>query len=204
MKTVSWINQQKIHLLALTIVFLLTLIIFYIPRWRKTASTAKEIDHLKEKINCLRLIAAEPAAFTAAEEKNLALLEDIQAKICQKPEITLLIEQITQPAKELGFTLLTMEPGKAAPGELSAPTPDETVMDLTETTMAQPGTTDYLETPVTITLQADYQQLAAYLDRLRQLPRLISIKEFSISSDAEIAPLLAVNLKIVVYHYEED
>jgi len=204
MKLTKQIDRQKIHILALAVVFLLALVSFYIPRWRKAASTKREIDRLKEKINCLQIIAADPAAFGTTEERNLSLLKAIQAKIPQKPEITPLIEQITQPAKELDFTLLTIQPGKAAPGELLAPSPDDTIIDTTDTAIAEPETANYMETPITITLEADYQQFAAYLESLRQLSRLILVKNFSIHQNTEIAPRLAINLKIAVYHYEED
>lgn len=195
-------KNQIINISSMAIVCILVIIILFLPKGRKISLYNKEITVLKKVIEKLNQIDKNPSEFDNKKNKIINNMNIIQEKVPSQPMIPQIVEQITKSMKGLGgyiAAITPLEPVKKRSGaEISEETPAlEFSQELSEIEA-------YIETPIEISIQAAYEQLGMYLDKLRHITRLIIIKEFDIKENKEITPKLDIKLRISVFHYGEE
>lgn len=194
-------KNRVIHISAMAIVCILTIAIFYSPKLRRIGLCSREIAGLRRVVEELTRIDSDPSEFNSRRDKIINDLGAIKEKFPSESMVPQVIEQITGPAKELGISLVSITPLESIKGG-GGEEPIEGMPGMGPE--APPETGGYVETPIELSMQADYKQLGMYLDRLRHLPRLIVVKEFDVKGNKEIIPKLDIKIVISVFHYGKE
>lgn len=190
-------KQEKfkiINISSIAAACLLVIILLYLPAWKRISRDNREIKILKNIVEKLSRINNDPASFENKKNRIMENLNAIRGKVTLQPMIPQVLEQITKPIKELGISLISITPIESIKRESDT--------EISKEAFSEPG--GYTETPVELSLQADYKQFGLYLDKLRHLPRLIVIREFVVKQNKEITPKLDIKLKISVFSYGKE
>lgn len=202
-------KQQQHQFINIFFIFLSSILLFiflYIPIVKRIMLNNREIIDLRNTVNKLAQIDKDPLEFKNSKNKVNEELNKINEKVTLKPMIAQVIEQITKPIKETGLYLVAITPlepvskGGVSDDDESLQEETDSVSDVQEEEIS----TQYHETSIELRLQGTYEQFGIYLNRLRNIQRLIRVEEFNIKNDKSITPKLDIKLKISVFHYGKE
>ena len=131
-----------------------------------------DIDRIKEATSNLSKLEEQ----VASEQKRMAL---IKMTISGEEQLIGLLRQLAGESHRLAMDVISLGSGKewdSSPGELY-----------------------YRRLPVEINIQCRYEDLIGYLERLQELPGLVTIDEFHIERGEEIFPKLQVELSLSTF-----
>lgn len=131
-----------------------------------------DIDRIKKTTPNLKKLEEE----VASEQKRMAL---IKMTISGEEQLIGLLRQLAGESHRLAMDVISLGPGK----EWDSPRSDSY----------------YRRLPVEINIQCRYEDLIFYLERLQELPGLVTIDEFHIGRDEEIFPKLQVELSLSTF-----
>lgn len=153
------------------------------------APAAREIKKMKGEIERFSRDIANYQALTAASEKEAKnTLEVVKAYDEIKKKIIFLNEQIP-PAREVSNILR----------EISSPRSGITLLSVHALHLEDKG--NYLRLPLSVQIRSNFPSLGAYLERIENSGRLISVENLSIAKDAQGQPL--IKMEIVAYLMKE-
>ncbi len=196
-------KSKIIYILGMVIAGVLAVMILYLPAVKRINAYNGEIGQLKGVVGQLLEIDKNPTRFADKKEQLVKDLNVIHELVPESPLISRVIEQITEPIKELGISLLSITPQETTAEGAGGGTEtygSETAGEFMETDEADV----YYETPIEISMRASYKQFGEFLDQIRHMPRLLIVDGFEVKSDSKISPQLDIKLKILVFHYGKE
>lgn len=110
-------------------------------------------------------------------KERLTYLED---KFPIERQIPLVVQQLAREGERYNIDFISIKP-RAAP---SSPTKPQAI---------------YTELPIVMNIRGAYQDLGEYLERIRNLPRLITTDRILIRSKEKMLPDLEVELLVTAY-----
>lgn len=198
-------KNKIINIGSMIILFILALLLLYLPKIRTNNRRSQEILKLSGDLKKLVQISQNPGEFKEEENEILDSLKAIHKKITTQPMIPQAISQITGPAKELDISIIEIKPQTAAKRrgmiEPTEPMPPDIEFPNMDFEGIPTSKKSCIETKIDLSIQCTYEQLCLYLDRLRHLDRLVILNELNIRKNERIFPELEIRLEISIFNF---
>lgn len=184
-------------------------LILFISVILKTGNNRKVkqgISQLKTRIQNIHLLAEDGERFNREYEKVQKKIELAYKKVPREAQIPHAIDELTSVIESLNLKILSIIPKeqieirkkKAAPEP--GPIPEGGL--LPEILGQESARPDYIRIPTEINIQGSYADIGKYLNRLRNLSRLFTLRECNIEKTDE-AGILNIQLIVSIYYSED-
>lgn len=153
-------NRQRLLVLVVIVALLVTMFYMLVYSKNRTVITGLESNmaSLQTDLDGLRAIAAKLPEFESQSKRLQNQLLEISRKLPQEREIPGLLESISKAGQESGLQFELFKPRPEVKKEF------------------------YVEVPVDIVVKGPFHNVAAFLDQIVHLPRIVNITNFSFSS----------------------
>jgi len=136
---------------------------------------AKETEMLQS-----RALAASLARFKQEAEALRARLETAKERLPSEKEIPGLYRQVSDLAYQAGMAVSLFQP-------------------------REPATKDfYQEVPISVSAEAGYHQLGAFLDRIARLPRIVNLTDMKITGISRPTGTIRADLTLATYVFRPE
>ncbi|MEK6529399.1 MAG: type 4a pilus biogenesis protein PilO, partial [candidate division NC10 bacterium] len=136
---------------------------------------AKETEMLQS-----RALAASLARFKQEAEALRARLETAKERLPSEKEIPGLYRQVSDLAYQAGMAVSLFQPREPATKEI------------------------YQEVPISVSAEAGYHQLGAFLDRIARLPRIVNLTDMKITGISRPTGTIRADLTLATYVFRPE
>ena len=136
---------------------------------------AKETEMLQS-----RAMAASLARFKQEAEALRARLETAKERLPSEKEIPGLYRQVSDLAYQAGMAVSLFQPREPATKEI------------------------YQEVPISVSAEAGYHQLGAFLDRIARLPRIVNLTDMKITGISRPTGTIRADLTLATYVFRPE
>lgn len=152
-------RPQRIAIYAGTLVLIIGLSIWglFYPKWGQIKNLEGELARVEQELTIAKKNASELNDWRSKMKKKEAKYKTVMKALPEKEEIPSLLTGISQAGRDAGLEFLLFQPKK------------EVAKDF------------YAEIPVDITVDGSYHQVALFFDKVANLPRIVNIRDISIS-----------------------
>jgi type IV pilus assembly protein PilO len=176
-------KPQRIGIYAGTLVLMLGLAawLLFWPKYEKINSLDKQLDQLKVELAKAQKNALELNDWRSRMKKKEAEYKTVMRALPEKEEIPSLLAGISQAGKDAGLEFLLFQPKPESVKEF------------------------YAEIPVDINVSGSYHQVAAFFDKVSNLPRIVNIRDMKMTpqSRSDGAGELKTACQAVTYKFVE-
>ncbi len=124
--------------------------------------------------------AANLAGLQGAAGRDGAALWALMAQLPSETEVPGLLEDITDKGELNGLSIKRID-----------------LLD-------EQAQTFYIELPIAIEAVGSYHDLGAFISGMAGLPRIVTLHDFEITIDTEVAPMLEMSILAKTYRYREE
>ncbi len=172
----------------------------YAPRQAEYQRLTAQLAERQTQLNRMEATARQITALRAEFARLQAFIADIEAKLPAQKETPVLLVQLERLTRSLGVNLQAIRPGQieSASSARAQPQPGaQPPAPPAPGAAAQPGVPTYLRFPITLAVEATYEQLARLAAELNDFPRMIAIRNMTLQPKK--MPTLTVNLDVETY-----
>lgn len=181
----SWGEEEQkraflVVLLLAIVVFILFWQLSYRPQRARILQKEKQVQQLLRERDQKRKIAAQLDKYRAEMEEVRKKLAEVAARLPEEKEIPMLLKTISFIGKGSGLDIEAFQPKGEANKEF------------------------YAEVPFEISLTGSYHQIGMFFYQVGRLPRVVSIRDFSLSPASENplgSPLLKAQCLGLTYYF---
>ncbi len=196
-------REQILSLVGVVVVILIGFYyILYQPRVAEYRSLVAERDTRQSRLEEMERIAAQTAQLERQYQDLLAFIATLEAKLPTEKEVPALLVQMERQTISLHVDLRALRPGglEAVNAGQSQPQPPPQTQaggatGQQQATQAKP---EYYRLPVSLSVEATFNEYVSLLRALRNFPRLIAVTRVSMTPGAKL-PRLNVTVDTETY-----
>ena len=143
----------------------------------------------------------------AVEQEEQALRQDFEKKAFEAANLEAYKAQLVEMEQRFGALVAQL------PSETEVPSLLEDITDKGELNglsikridlLSEQAQTFYIELPIAIEAVGSYHDLGAFISGMAGLPRIVTLHDFEITLDADVAPMLKMSILAKTYRYREE
>lgn len=143
----------------------------------------------------------------AVEQEEQALRQDFEKKAFEAANLEAYKAQLVEMEQRFGALVAQL------PSETEVPSLLEDITDKGELNglsikridlLSEQAQTFYIELPIAIEAVGSYHDLGAFISGMAGLPRIVTLHDFEITLDADVAPMLEMSILAKTYRYREE
>jgi type IV pilus assembly protein PilO len=143
----------------------------------------------------------------AVEQEEQTLRQDFEQKAFEAANLEAYKAQLVEMEQRFGALVAQL------PSETEVPSLLEDITDKGELNglsikridlLSEQAQTFYIELPIAIEAVGSYHDLGAFISGMAGLPRIVTLHDFEITLDADVAPMLEMSILAKTYRYREE
>ena len=143
----------------------------------------------------------------AVEQEEQTLRQDFEQKAFEAANLEAYKAQLVEMEQRFGALVAQL------PSETEVPSLLEDITDKGELNglsikridlLSEQAQTFYIELPIAIEAVGSYHDLGAFISGMAGLPRIVTLHDFEITLDADVAPMLEMSILATTYRYREE
>lgn len=142
-----------IYVGALVVIIGLSIYLLLYPKYQKIGGLEKQLVSVQQELAKAKKNAAELNEWRNKMKKKEAQYKQVMRALPEKEEIPSLLAGISEAGKDAGLEFLLFQPKPESPKEF------------------------YAEIPVDISVGGSYHQVAVFMDKVANLPRIVNIRD---------------------------
>ena len=143
----------------------------------------------------------------AAEQEEQALRQDFEKKAFEAANLEAYKAQLVEMEQRFGTLVAQLPSETEVPGLLEDITDKGELNGLSIKRidlLDEQAQTFYIELPIAIEAVGSYHDLGAFISGMAGLPRIVTLHDFEITIDTEVAPMLEMSILAKTYRYREE
>lgn len=179
--TAEKLGQTKriVILLATLVVFGGAFIYFvYMPKTAEIEQVQNRVDDLERRLNLAKVRAKNIDKIRKEFAQTEAKLKEAMKLLPDKKEIPSLLKTITQKGIDSKLEFILFIPGK------------------------EQSRNFYMDIPVEIEVRGDYREVALFLDKVRQMERIVNIRNINMKPEKPLSPELVTRCTAETYRFK--
>ena len=171
---------QRILIYAGTVLILVGAFVYfsYMPKLKEIGTLKVKYKELDTKLQKAKLNAKQLNTYRARMKERQAIFKVAMRALPEKKEIPTLLDGISQAARDSGLDILAFQPKPEIRKEF------------------------YAEVPISIKVSGNYHNVAVFFDMIAGLPRIVNIKDVSMTPDKDAVKLTST-CTAVTYQFVE-
>jgi len=195
-------RRERILLIVVGTLGVLLLFYFYAyaPRQAEYQRLTAQLAEREAQLSRMEATARQITTLRAEFARLQAFIADIEAKLPAQKETPVLLVQLERLTRSLGINLQSIRPGQI---EAASPAPAQPQPGARPSAppapggAAQAGGLTYRRFPITLVVDATYEQMVRLATELNDFPRMIAIRNLSLQPKK--MPTLSINLDVETY-----
>ena len=152
---------------------------FCLPQFKEIERLRQEISSSKKELKEIKQKAAQLEDYREKMEAARAKFVIVSRALPLTNEVPSLLTSVSQAGKDSGLSFLLFEPRS------------EKKQDF------------YAELPLNMQLSGNYHEVGEFFDKLAQMPRIVNVKHFKLSSEKETSAELNIDCTAETYKFIE-
>ena len=143
----------------------------------------------------------------AVEQEEQALRQDFEKKAFEAANLEAYKAQLVEMEQRFGALVAQLPSETEVPGLLEDITDKGELNGLSIKRidlLSEQAQTFYIELPIAIEAVGSYHDLGAFISGMAGLPRIVTLHDFEITLDADVAPILEMSILAKTYRYREE
>jgi type IV pilus assembly protein PilO len=143
----------------------------------------------------------------AVEQEEQALRQDFEKKAFEAANLEAYKAQLVEMEQRFGALVAQLPSETEVPGLLEDITDKGELNGLSIKRidlLSEQAQTFYIELPIAIEAVGSYHDLGAFISGMAGLPRIVTLHDFEITLDADVAPMLEMSILAKTYRYREE
>ena len=209
MKALKTKDFRMINIVAMSIIGIIVLFILFSDTGKQVSINNKKASNLKKTIDSLSQSRKTSKDINEQRDIIARELNVIDEKIPKEMQVPQVIDQITKPLEELRLSLVEINTkeqierrnvleNKRLENMESFEMGQETMMNKEERVVKEEC---YVETLIELSLTGNYKEFGKYLNTLRSIHRLVTIKEFSLRKQEKDKDAKSLGIKLIISAY---
>jgi type IV pilus assembly protein PilO len=156
-------KPQRIGIYAGVLVLIIGLSVWFLlyPKHQQIGRLEKQLVSVQQELDKAKKNAAELNDWRNKMKKKEAQYKQVMRALPEKEEIPSLLAGISQAGKDAGLEFLLFQPKPESPKDF------------------------YAEIPVDISVSGSYHQVAVFLDKVANLPRIVNIRDIKMTPQSK-------------------
>lgn len=179
-------KAEKLGQTKRVVIFVATLLIFggafiyfgYMPKSAEIDQVRNRVHDLERKLQVAKIRAKNIDRIREEYAQTEAKLKEAMKLLPDKKEIPSLLKTITQKGIDSKLEFILFIPGKEMPRNF------------------------YMDIPVQIEVRGQYREVAHFLDRVRQMERIVNIRNISMKPEKPLSPELVTRCTAETYRFK--
>ena len=141
------------------------------------------------------------------EQEEQTLRQDFEKKAVEAANLAAYKAQLVEMEQRFGALVAQLPSETEVPGLLEDITDKGELNGLSIKRidlLDEQAQTFYIELPIAIEAVGSYHDLGAFISGMAGLPRIVTLHDFEITIDTEVAPMLEMSILAKTYRYRED
>ena len=141
------------------------------------------------------------------EQEEQTLRQDFEKKAFEAANLAAYKAQLVEMEQRFGALVAQLPSETEVPGLLEDITDKGELNGLSIKRidlLDEQAQTFYIELPIAIEAVGAYHDLGAFISGMAGLPRIVTLHDFEITIDTEVAPMLEMSILAKTYRYRED
>ncbi len=141
------------------------------------------------------------------EQEEQTLRQDFEKKAFEAANLAAYKAQLVEMEQRFGALVAQLPSETEVPGLLEDITDKGELNGLSIKRidlLDEQAQTFYIELPIAIEAVGSYHDLGAFISGMAGLPRIVTLHDFEITIDTEVAPMLEMSILAKTYRYRED
>lgn len=141
------------------------------------------------------------------EQEEQTLRQDFEKKAFEAANLAAYKAQLVEMEQRFGALMAQLPSETEVPGLLEDITDKGELNGLSIKRidlLDEQAQTFYIELPIAIEAVGSYHDLGAFISGMAGLPRIVTLHDFEITIDTEVAPMLEMSILAKTYRYRED
>ena len=141
------------------------------------------------------------------EQEEQTLRQDFEKKAFEAANLAAYKAQLVEMEQRFGALVAQLPSETEVPGLLEDITDKGELNGLSIKRidlLDEQAQTFYIELPIAIEAAGSYHDLGAFISGMAGLPRIVTLHDFEITIDTEVAPMLEMSILAKTYRYRED
>lgn len=179
-------KAEKLSRTKRIVIYVLTLLILgggfaylgYMPKSAEIQRREKSVEELEHKLKLAKIRAKRIDKLRKEFKETEEQLEQAMKLLPDKREIPSLLKGITEVGIDSNLDFVLFMPGEENPKEF------------------------YMEIPVSIEVKGDYREVALFFDKVRQMERIVNIKNISMKPEKPLSTELVTRCSALTYRFK--